>query len=124
MAKKKTLSNELKGLGQDLSKALKKMVTSEEFKQLQKEIVRSTKSIAKSLGKSVRAAQRSPSASRLKKRLKRVVQTGKAQGKIEAQRAQVAAAQGIRKARQALQKAIKEKAAKSRYKGPGDPLGI
>ena len=104
MAKKQTFSNELKGLGIDLSKALKKMMSSKEFQNLEKEIVTGIKSISKSVAESLKAAQKSQETSKIKKRLKRVVITGKAQGEVEAKKAQKTAAKGIRKARLAIKK--------------------
>ena len=49
MPKKKSLSNELKGLGTDLSKALRDMIKSTEFRSLEKEVSSGFKAIAKSL---------------------------------------------------------------------------
>lgn len=109
MAKNQSFSKELVGLGKDISTALKTMVKSREFKNLEKEVITGVKSISKSLKESLNAAQKSQQTARLTKKIKKVAKAGKKQGTIEAKKAQVLATQGIRKAREAIKKINKRK---------------
>ncbi|OVE77798.1 hypothetical protein BVX98_01880 [bacterium F11] len=109
MSKKQTFAKELKGLGKDLSKAFKIMLSSEEFKHLEKEIATGAKAISKSLQKSLSAARKSPSTKKLKTRLKRVVKAGKKEGTEKARKAQTTATKGLRKARHAIRNLQKKK---------------
>lgn len=106
MAKNSTVSKELKGLGADLAVAVKTMVRSEEFKNLEKEILSSVKSIAKNVGSSLKVAQKSAEATVLKRRLKRVARAGKVEGRRQAARAQAEAVKGIQQARVQLKKFV------------------
>jgi len=122
MEKKQSLSQELKGLGQDLARAVKTMIHSEEFQEFQSEIASGVKVIAASIAKSAKAARKSRPAMRLRKRLERVVEAGKEQGKEEAEKAQAAAIKAIRQARQSLTQAVKNRQAARRKKGQQDHL--
>lgn len=104
MAKQSGLSRELKGLGQDLAKAMAQMKSSREFKDLEAAVIHAIKTVSQSLTKSVHAARKSPTTRNLGTRIGRVFEEGKKTGKAEVQRAKNLAAQNIRKARKKLRK--------------------
>src|SRR5258706_2148169 len=102
------LGQELKALGIEMASALKAMKESKEFKQLEKDLARGIKSVSSSLGKALKAAHQSKSTSKLKKRIKRVIHTGREEGKIQAQKAQVVAAQKIKQASHAIKEFLEQ----------------
>lgn len=119
MAKKTTLKKELVGLGQDLTKAFKTMLTSKEFEKLQKNVGKSIRTLSASLGDSMKAAQKSPQTKKLKRRLGAVMKLGKQKGMEQAKIAQGKAAEGIQKMRVALNDWM-EKRNNDKRSGPMD----
>ncbi|MCB4756160.1 MAG: hypothetical protein LHV69_03855 [Elusimicrobia bacterium] len=99
MPKKQNLGEELKGFGIELAKAFNEMRTSKELKTLEKDLSKALKLISTSVVRSLKVAKDSDSAHRLTKKMKRVVDAGAVQGKIGAQKAQEAAADGLRQAK-------------------------
>lgn len=104
MAKNKKLANELKGLGSDLSSALKRMAKSQEFKHMRRDVATGIRSIAKSVGQALKTANKSQDAAKLRRRFKRVVKASRTEGQKEAARAHHAALEGIRKIRKSIRK--------------------
>ena len=102
MESKPNLGKELKALGNELAGALKQIRSSQEFKELEREVTSGVKNISTSLMKGLKAARQSENTSKLKSQLGRVVKAGRVQGKIEAEKARRAAAVGIKKARLSL----------------------
>lgn len=108
MAKASTLSRELKGLGQDLAKAMSKMKSSKELKDLEAAVTYAVKTVLNSLTQSLAAARKSATTKKLGQRLGRVLKEGKKVGKVETRRARSLAAKNIRKARTKLTKMTRQ----------------
>ena len=104
---KNNFFRELKSLGMEIGQAIKDMRSSQEFKHLEKEMVKGAKSVTFSLARALKAAKKSKSTAVLKKRIKRVVKAGKKEGMIQAERAQVLAATKIHEANKALKEVRK-----------------
>lgn len=110
MSEKSDFLKELKGLGSELSTALKQIQKSQEFQELRKEVETGIKRISSSLLKSLSAAKASPQTKKIKSRVGRVVKAGAVEGSAEVKRAQKKAAEGLKKVRSALRK-VKDNAA-------------
>lgn len=108
MTTNKSFFNELKTLGSELSHAIQEARKSKEFKNLERELIRSAKSISEKLGKAVEAAKKSEKTKKVKGQFKRVVKTGKKQGLQEAKKAQAAATRQIAKASEAIEALTKK----------------
>lgn len=105
---KRNLTDELKGLGGDLAKAVVEMKNSNEFKKLQSELSASLKSIGGSFQKAIKAAAKSNRSTQIKGRVTKIGNISKKEGARKAQEAQQAAAQKIKEARQAINKMAKK----------------
>ena len=104
MAKDSDVIKELKTLGLELVDAVDQMRRSKEFKDIERELATSVKSISKTLAAGFSAAKSSESTARLKTQVKKVVHVGKVVGKEEARRAQSSAARNLRRITVALKK--------------------
>ena len=102
MAKGSGLGKELKELGAEIATALKQMKASSEFKQLEKDLASGIKSISGSVAKALKAAGKSSQTAKLKNRMGRVMKAGATEGKTQAKRAEVIAAQKIKQASAAI----------------------
>jgi len=108
MANNSNFLNELKALGNELRKAVGEARQSKEFKELERELVSSVKSVTAEVRKSLNAAQRSQAAGRIKNRFGRVVKAGKVSGAAQAKKARAEAMKRFAKAKQAI-RALRKK---------------